>query len=148
MLARWGMPDGRIPDRESAEGPCPASWCLCQGSTPTVCPSGTSSGMDGSEFICMAWLGFDLCPGLPKFRIKVKLCLLLGEGLRLRDWLVNVEGIGLWPEPWRVLGATVNSTAFQQLRTVGMSVCVIAGHVCIACMQRWGTGVGNHLPSF
>lgn len=49
-----------------------------------------------------AWLGFDLCPGLLKFRIKVKLCLLLGEGLRLRDWLMNVEKIGLWPEPWRV----------------------------------------------
>lgn len=86
----------------------------------------------------MAWLGFDLCPGLPKFRIKVKLCLLLGEGLRLRDWLMNVEGIGLWPEPWQVLDATMNSTAFQQLRTVSMSVCMIAGHVCIACIQRWG----------
>lgn len=110
---RWGMPDGRIPGRDSAEGPCPASWCLCQGFTPTVSPSGTSSGMDGSEFICTAWLGFDLCPGFPKFRIKVQLHLLLGEGLRLRDWLMNKEGIGLWPEPWWALDATMNSTAFS-----------------------------------
>lgn len=29
--------------------------------------------------------GLTCCPGLLKFRIKVKLCLLLGEGLRLRD---------------------------------------------------------------